>query len=110
MKTPYEFMGEWGQCIPRLVPIKGGRTAIIAPDPTRYLLVFWALNGTVDIFPGYETDFAGFGFVFTPTTAPIILSHALHGALVNMGWSAGNSPSTINLLVIEGFMRSPDDG
>jgi hypothetical protein len=110
VQTPYEFMGKWGQCNPRLVPIKGGTTRIIEPNPNRYLLVFWALNGTVDIFPGYDETFAGFGFVMSPSTQPIMMSHALHGALVNMGWSAGNSPATINLLVIEGFMRSPDDG
>ena len=105
--TPFEFSERFGTPVVRTVNLPAFGIHRVQPNPDRFLLVWWAASVVVDIYPDSQFQLSGSGTDFGPTSPPILLTHALHGSLVNMGWSVfgGGGPSLFTY--IEGFIRSP---
>lgn len=106
--NPAKALSRWGQAQTRRVNLATGEVVFIPPDPNRIVLIFWGTSGSVFISPqayGVET--------FDPTVfdtgqPPIMITHALHGQVVNLSWrlEGGVPPGPITW--IEAFM--PEEG
>lgn len=103
---PSEFYTRYGHPITRTVMFADMNDRVIRGNDNRYLLGFWYTPGSVLLIPAIDNPSIYTGGNFDLNKPAIILTHALHGALVNMDWIvryvAGALP--FPLLVIEGFM------
>jgi len=104
---PREFLTVYGQPVPVNIIVTAGNDKSILPDPDRYLLGFWSVDTAVQIFPMSGTENFGFGFNFSTNHDPIILTHALHGSLVNIGWNLHIGGGAAVLTILSGTMKPP---
>ena len=83
---PSEFLNRFGGAVPKVLTISTADPVIIAADQHRYLLCFWSATSNLGIQPNIPGEVISSSFVFGASSAPLFLSHSVHGALVNMGW------------------------
>lgn len=103
---PADFLSKYGRCVIRPITIAAGGNQSIEPDDNRYLLTFWATSGNVGIRPQEALDTSMIGFVMTTTSQPVMMSHALHGAQVNLGWNIQNTGgAAVTFVYIVGRMN-----
>lgn len=104
---PRQFIDRFGKASARTITVPSGGTITIPPDRDRYLLVFWSTLVDMRVRPTFDGSSPPAGFTWTSTAEPIAFSHALHGAMVNLGWrvqmvlAGGDS----DIIIVEGFMR-----
>lgn len=107
---PSEFLNRYGQAIPLVLETDGVVPMRVQPNPDRYLLAFWSVSTSTRIFPFSEIPTTGVGFEMLPTAEPTILTHALHGTMVNLGWVLNAGILGATAIVIEAFMKSTTPG
>jgi hypothetical protein len=102
--SPRDFLQRWGPVTFRLVSVGGPAHLIVPADADRYVLcISW--DGTpIIIYPG-EQDITTGAIAAGALTRPLIITHAIHGALVNSMWRTTYSGVAMNLFVTEGFQR-----
>lgn len=104
---PSEFLQRFGSVHPQTMTVPSGGTITIPPDPDRYLMVFWATLVGMRVRPTFDGATPPAGFTWNATDAPHIYTHALHGAMVNLGWvvqmilAGGDS----DIIIVQGYMR-----
>lgn len=106
---PIDFLSAYGPVHSGVVVNDGNGTGQIPANPDRYLLVFWSTNGTTRITPMSPAQEVGSGFILNAASTPFIITHALHGAMVNAPYFMFFTAQDTFLVYMEGFMRR-DDG
>lgn len=103
--TPSEFYNAYGRPAVISFTMGAGATEDIEADPDRYLLAFWGASASLTISPSGNGDETFNGFVMNATTAPILLSYALHGTLPTLAWRIQTSGVGANVCVMLGTME-----
>lgn len=109
---PSEFWAKYGApTVIRAVLTPGGPHTILA-DPDRYIIVFLPGGGGGDymVAPDLDRSITMGSFTVAVTDQPVIYTHALHGAWVNIGWvlTQGTPAPEQTVTYVVGLM--PPDG
>lgn len=97
---PREWVAAFGRPTFLVADATKPATMIIPADDDRYLLAFWLANAAFQIRPnGVDNLFPGVG-MFTNGDPPLIFTHALHGALVNLGFTLTSIAGPALMLVV----------
>ena len=108
--TPRQFLARYGQPVCSAHPISVGKTVIVRANVDRYLLAIFAADGDIVFRPSYDTSVIGAQSSMGAASTPFILTHNLHGSLVNMEWiitGSGVGSATV-VTIIEGFLVEID--
>jgi hypothetical protein len=101
---PGEFQSAFGVPVAKRVLIPAFGTHSLGADADRYLFCVWATSGTVRILPGgvgtEDMDY----YEFSTTSQPFMITHALHGALVNLPWRIVTDVAQAQVTIITGTM------
>lgn len=100
---PREWFQLYGLPTVRRLNIDAGGKVVIDSNLDRYLLGFLDADPSAIAYPDSAATLAGIGFDISSTKTPILLTHALHGALVNMAWSVFSPGPAAFVTVVEGF-------
>lgn len=103
---PKEFLALYGNPTWERVVITPSTPLQIQQSNDRYLLVFWATSAAANINPEPGPAVDGPGLAWGPADQPVIITHALHGALCNKSWTVTTGLASIAVQIIQGFMRS----
>lgn len=107
--TPEQFARQYGRPAISVITLNPGAPVLIPEDWHRYLLVFWNVPNNVIIRPQGDGSVVAPGFNMSSGTAPLILSHALHGSLVNLSYSVETAGPATTICVLEGQMTGVPD-
>lgn len=105
MLAPASFLAKYGQALPRKIEAIGGVGTVLPVDNNRIVLAFWGSSGNVTISPQGQGSETFQAMTMAATSQPFILTHALHGQLVNMSWRLIGSAGVAIVTVIECFLR-----
>lgn len=107
--TPYDFLGVYGNVIPKTLSGDNIDGIRIAPSDHRYLLAFWWCDADAAISPLFDMVITPPGTNFPLGSQPLIFTHALHGSLVNMGFHVVpiGVVGTFSLVIVEGVAKPP---
>lgn len=107
MILPDDFYSTYGTPIPKTYNISGDDVLIIPANTHRYLLAFMASTGNLSITPENDGQLTWDVPNFGAGALPLIFTHALHGALVNLGFRVHHIGvvGTFSILVCEGRMK-----
>lgn len=81
-----------------------GVTHYVQAHQDRYLLAFFGASSDCTIFPAPDDTLAPGSWTMTVSSPPFIITHHLHGSLVNCRWGLQNFNTTADMLVVECFM------
>lgn len=102
--TPEQFARQHGRPAISVITLNPGVPVLIPEDWHRYLLVFWNVPNNVIIRPQGDGSVVVPGYNMNSGTEPLILTHALHGSLVNIGYSVETAGPATTICVLEGQM------
>jgi hypothetical protein len=105
--SPSDFLQLFGKPAPQNFVVDAGTPLIIAPDDDRVVLAFWGTTQAVQVTPQGQGLEVFAAWRWTLGDRPLILTHALHGPLVNIGWRVEMFAVTASVTVIQTFMRGP---
>lgn len=110
LMLPREFITLYGTPIPKTYVVPLGGSVRIEPNDDRYIIAFMYTDNNIRIVPLYDHGISLTTTNFSAGALPIIFTHALHGALVNIGWELVNNPAVGDALVmvLEGRMQPPN--
>lgn len=103
---PREWLDRFGPAIPRNVFVQAGQDAVIQANPDRYLLGFMLASQSVQILPRITGIAYGAVPNFAAGDPPLMITHALQGALVNLTWVIRGLAANSDVLVVEAFART----
>lgn len=104
MPNPRQFWYQYGSIVSHHDTIAAGQRLAIPQNLDRYLLVFWATSVDIVIEPA-DADAPGLaGWLFASADDPFIITHALHGALCQLGWIGVAPFGAVTVRWLEGFM------
>lgn len=103
---PTEFLSAFGSAVVLKYVSVAAKPTRIMPNPDRYLLVFWSTSGVASIMPDTNEDDFTAAQSFAAADDPIEMTHAKHGAMVNMGWSVKYNNDGFVLTTIEAYMKT----
>lgn len=100
--TPREFYNLTGPPNVTTLPLVGGSPLRIREDWDRYLLAIFA-NDLTDVFVdnGLGGTLARYAI---QSTTPILWTHALYGALVNLPYRLETTALNVEVTIVEGFL------
>lgn len=105
MMLPRDFAAAYGMPTVRHINVTDVGQVLVQPSLDRYLIGFGSSTASVTIGIGMGSDGLERWLITGPTNVPFLLTHALHGGLVMMGFRAVAFAPGAEIVIVEGYMR-----